>query len=151
MVSASGGRRGSQKNRKTQNQKSKTINKKIETALKKKEKLNCKKILQILKDKADFIGCFAQDRVRRLIFQHFPCFLLVNVQSHPYSGSHWIALGMFKDCLEIFDPLGFKFYNWDSIPCKLLEFLHTNSNNRKLKISPQIQSLKSKFPHNLAL
>ena len=76
----------------------------------------------------------------RALTPSFPCFLIVNIDSSHMDGSHWIGLGIFKDALEIFDPLGFNILNWPRIPCGLLDFLHNFSRSRNVKILPRIQS-----------
>ena len=88
----------------------------------------------------NFLGCFAEDQLKNLSLTSFPCFLIVNIDSSNMGGSHWIGLGIFKDTLEIFDPLGFNILNWPRIPTGLLDFLHNFSRSRKVKILPRIQS-----------
>ena len=124
---------------KKKNKKNKTCKKKISKALKEKATLKCKEILTLLKNQFLFIGCFAQDTVQKLIIQQLPVLLFVNIDSNSARGSHWIALGIFNETLEIFDPLGFKINKWKSIPCELLTFLHELSENRKMKVIRQIQ------------
>ena len=67
----------------------------------------------------------------------------LNIDSFYLPGSHWLAIGLFKDTLEIFDPLGFKMFLWESVPCDLLRFLHQYGQNRKVLISKRVQPLDS--------
>ena len=119
------------------------IKKEIIKAKKNQKGTTNKKINKLLSCKPNFIGCFAEDEISSITFTSFPCFLIVNTDSSSMPGSHWIAMGIFKDRIEIFDPLGFKFFNWSRIPCDLLKSLHRLSQHRKLLISQRIQSDKS--------
>ena len=126
-----------------QNTKDETSKNKIAKALKKKTSLTCKQILSLLKYQTQFIGCFAQDRLHNLYIQQLIVLLLVNIDSHSSNGSHWIALGIFSNSIEIFDPLGFKIYDWKSVPCELFEFIQKMSENRQIKLIKQIQPMNS--------
>ena len=112
----------------------------IATLQKTKKGLSCKRILRLTKGIANFLGCFAQDVVAKLRFRSKPCFFFVNIDSSGSNGSHWIAIGLFKTSIEVFDPLGFKIFNWAQVPCSLLNFIHIHSANRKLLISDKVQS-----------
>lgn len=107
--------------------------------------LNSRQIISILKCSPHFIGCFAEDRLTNLNLLNYPVLLLTNVDASNLPGSHWIALYITKTTLEVFDPLGFKFYKWSRIPCKLFSFLHLHSTNRKLIFSKTVQSQSSKL------
>ena len=121
--------------------------KKIQKAIKEtketKKPLTCSKILKILACFPNFLGCFAQDSIDQLFLQSLPCLFLVNIDSHQEPGSHWIVVGLFDKTIEIFDPLGFKFYNWKKVPCQLLKFIQSESLAKKLLIAPQVQPLSS--------
>ena len=119
------------------------IKKALEKTKKSKKSLKCNDILQLLNCVPNFLGCFAQDSIDSLFLQNLPCTFLVNIDSHNEPGSHWIVLALFKESIEVFDPLGFKFYNWQSVPCQLLTFIHSEASLKKLYISPQLQPLSS--------
>ena len=102
-----------------------------------------KKIVALLKCVPNFIGCFAEDQVSNIIFNSFPCLFIVNIDSSSMPGSHWLTVGVFKDRVEVFDPLGFKFLNWSRIPCELLKFLHRLCQHRRLILAPRIQADES--------
>ena len=112
----------------------------LKTFRKTKKGLSCKRILSLTKGIFNFLGCFAQNVVTKLRFRSKPCFFFVNIDSTGSPGSHWIAIGLFKTTIEVFDPLGFTIFNWSQIPCSLLTFIHTHSTNRKLLISDKVQS-----------
>ena len=107
------------------------------------EGTKCETIVDLIDCFPNFLGCFAQDTLDKSFFR-FPCTFLVNVDSYNQKGSHWLAIGLFKDTLEIFDPLGFTMFRWSSVPCNLLRFLHRYGKTREVFISKRIQPLKSK-------
>ena len=119
------------------------IQKQIRKNQKIKAGTSSSKINSLLKCVPNFVGCFAEDEMTQIRFNSFPCFLIVNIDSSSMTGSHWISLGVFKNRIEIFDPLGFKFLNWSRIPCHLLNFLHRLSQHRRVFISKRIQSDQS--------
>ena len=123
----------------------KNIKKEIKKIQKTKQATTDKKITKLLKCVPNFTGCYAEDEVIDVTFNSYPCFLIVNIDSSSMPGSHWLALGIFKDRIEIFDPLGFKFANWSRIPCNLLKVLHRLSQHRRVLISKRIQSDQSIF------
>ena len=133
---------------KTNRIRAKTCNfRKIQKQIRKSQKVktgtSSSQINSLLTCVPNFIGCYAEDQLSKIIFNSFPCFLIVNIDSSRMPGSHWIALGIFKDRVEIFDPLGFKFLNWSRIPCHLLKLLHRISNYRRVIIARRIQSDQS--------
>ena len=91
----------------------------------------------------NFIGCFAEDQISSIMFNSFPCYLIVNIDPAYMSGSHWLALGIFRDRIEIFDLLGFDFFNWSRVPCNLFKLLHRLSQSRRILVSKRIQSNES--------
>ena len=120
---------------------------KIKKTIKKTKKtgktLTCSEILNILNCFPNFLGCFSQDSVDSLFLQSLPCTFLVNVDSQKDPGSHWLAVAIFENSIEVFDPLGFKFYHWKSVPCQLLKFIQSESLSKKLLIAPQVQTVSS--------
>ena len=111
----------------------------LKEEIEKNKPLETFKILEILQNAPNFVGCFAEDQIEFTRIQSFPAFFIINIDSSEKPGSHWIALGIYKDMVEIFDTLGFKIFKWSSIPCSLLKFLHRFVGQRKLKISKRIQ------------
>ena len=103
-----------------------------------KNRVKCLEILSTLSKSPHFIGCFSQDDLVKLELS-YPCYMIVNIDSRGEPGSHWLALRLDTKRIEIFDPLGFEIFNWKSVPCKLLEFVHDHASNKKLIISPRIQ------------
>lgn len=104
--------------------------------------LNEKTIENILSCHNSFVGCFASDELDQMIFKS-PCFIIVNLDKRNMIGSHWIAIGLFKHKLEIFDPLGFDVFAWPKISCDLLYFLHKYSFSRRVFLSKRLQSPNS--------
>ena len=116
---------------------------KIKKAKKNKKPIKASHIQRILKCCPNFIGCFAEDELDNLKLRLFPCFLIVNIDSSNLDGSHWIALGLFQDRLEIMDPLGFHIFNWNRVPCHLMNFCHIFGSRRKIYVTKRIQSNNS--------
>jgi len=106
--------------------------------------LDEKTIENILSCQNSFVGCFASNELSRLVFKS-PCFMIVNLDKRNMSGSHWIAIGIFANKLEIFDPLGFDIFAWPTLSCDLLYFLHKYSFSRRLLFSKRIQPNVSEF------
>ena len=99
-------------------------------------------IEKILSCQSSFAGCFAADELSNIVIKS-PCFIIVNLDKRSMTGSHWIAIGCFKNKLEIFDPLGFDLFAWPNVSCDLLFFLHKYSFSRKILISKRIQAENS--------
>ena len=120
---------------------------KMQKAIKKaqKEKTGISKygLLKILHKTKNLIGVFAEDQLQNLSINSFPSFLVVNLDSSFMRGSHWIALRISAESIEIFDPLGFQILNWPRIPCHLLRFLQRWSAHRRTYLCPVIQSKTS--------
>ena len=79
------------------------IKQKIEKAEKYQKAIKASTIQRLLKCCPNFLGCFAEDELDNLRLQSFPCFLIVNIDSSNQAGSHWMALGLFADRLEIME------------------------------------------------
>ena len=91
---------------------------------------------------AHFIGCYSDDEIAKLVLKP-PCFLIVNLDLSTRPGSHWLALGIFPNIIEVFDPLGFDIFSWPTLPNGLLSFLHKMSFRKRVKVIPRLQSRKS--------
>ena len=118
----------------------KTFTEKIKSVQKEKKGLDDNYITSSLACSPNFIGCFAEIELKDLIITSFPSFLIVNIDSSEMKGSHWIAIGIFQEKIEIFDPLGFDIFNWSQVPCHLLDFLHRLSVTRRVQTAPRLQS-----------
>lgn len=117
----------------------KRICEKIEKTSKTKKGLNSTFLESVLNCSPDFIGCFAENELEKLSLGSLPCYLIVNLDSAEMPGSHWIAIGVFQDSLEIFDSLGFNVLNWPRVPNCLLRFLHRLSLFRSVQCSKRLQ------------
>ena len=112
---------------------------KVKQARKKEIEISKEFINHSLKCSPNFLGCYAEDQLENLSLTSFPCFLIVNIDSSNMMGSHWIAIGIFSEKVEIFDSLGFDIFNWSRVPCSLLTFLHNISRSRRVLVSPRLQ------------
>ena len=115
----------------------------IKKEITKNKSLTTKKILTLLNSFDNFAGCMAEDETQFLRVQSFPSFYIINIDKSILKGSHWIAIGIFQEQIEIFDTLGFRIFNWQHVPCTLLKFLHKLSVTRKVVVSKRIQSQNS--------
>ena len=111
----------------------------------KNQELTKHQILYIFEEIPNFLGCFGENEVQNLFVVHKPGFFIVNIDSSNDPGSHWIAVGIFKESIEVFDPLGFKIFQWSRVPCSLLKFIHHHSTLRNLVIADRVQSDTSKL------
>ena len=105
--------------------------------------INSNDITTILKGTRNFIGVYAQDEIKNLSISKFPSYLIINLDSRFSKGSHWLAVGIFRDHIEIFDSLGFNIFAWPKIPCHLLNFLLKFSVGRNVIVSKRLQSDES--------
>ena len=121
----------------------KTFAAEIKKVEKEQKGIAAENIRSWLKCSPNFIDCFAEDELQNLTVSSFPSFLIVNIDSSKLPGSHWIAIGIFADKIEIFDALGFDIFNWSRIPCTLLNFLNRLAVTRHVVTSPRLQSSKS--------
>ena len=119
------------------------IQKELKKALQKKSGIKSSVINKALLCSPNFIGCYAENEVDSLCFGALPCFLIVNLDSSNMSGSHWIAIGIFRYKIEIFDSLGFDILNWPRVPNKLLIFLRKMTISKRIRISKRFQSSES--------
>ena len=110
-----------------------------------KKGLNSEFLTQSLKCLPNFIGCYAENQLSSLVITQYPTFLIVNTDSFKMKGSHWLAIGVFKNSIEIFDPLGFTIFNWSRVPCSLLDFLHRMSVTKRVQVSPCFKNTIRKF------
>ena len=114
------------------------IKKEIKKAQKETNGITDYKITSLLKCSDSFLGCYAENELSFTI--SFPLYFIVNTDRSDMAGSHWLAIGIFKDNVEIFDPLGFDIFNWSRVPSHLLNFLHRLSVSRKITVLKRVQS-----------
>ena len=107
------------------------------------EGLTTDTLLNLLSGTRHFIGVYAEDELKNLTITNFPSLLICNIDKSSEPGSHWIALGIFRHSLEVFDSTGFKIFLWSRVPCHLLNFIHKLSLTRQVILSKRIQSNKS--------
>ena len=123
----------------------KSVAREIEKIKKENLSITANMITSLLNCAPNFLGCFADDQLDQLKITSFPCFLVANLDYSNQAGTHWIGLGIFKEKIEIFDPLGFDIFNWPTVPCGLMNFLHRLSVTRHVEICPRIQSDSSRL------
>lgn len=125
--------------------KEKSACRKIEKAEKTKNQkgLTTLEITKLLSNTRHFLGVYAEDELMSLTIGSYPTFLVVNIDKISQPGSHWLAIGIFKRSIEIFDSVGFKIFLWSRVPCGLLTFLHKLSIGRTIRVSNRLQSRRS--------
>ena len=70
-------------------------------------------------------------------------YYIVNLDTSRGPGTHWIALGIFRDTIEFFDPLGCEVFNWPNLPIGLLKFLFSASFKKTILRIERLQSDES--------
>ena len=107
-----------------------------------KEGLSNCEIEQFLAPVVNFVGTICDNDVKNIDIK-FKGYVIVNFDDIKGPGTHWIALGMFEDTIEFFDPLGCDFLNWPNLPIGLLKFLFQNSFQKTIVRIERLQSSSS--------
>ena len=102
---------------------------------------NCE-INEYLQPIPNFLGVIFDDHLRRLS-KNTHGFVIVNLDDSRGPGTHWIALGIFKNTVEFFDPLGCDFLNWPNLPIGLLNYIFKISFDKTVIRINRLQSSKS--------
>ena len=108
----------------------------------KQEGLTSCELTSFLKSFPHFLGCYSDDEISKLILKP-TSFIIINLDTSDRPGSHWVALGIFTNSIEVFDSLGFDLLSWPTVPHGLLSFLHRVSFRKRIKVIPRIQSKRS--------
>ena len=122
--------------------KSRAIKDKIKKVQESEEGLDASFICSFLSAYPNFIGVFAQNELDEIKIEKFPVSLVVNFDMSNKNGSHWIAIQISNNRIEIFDSLGFdktKYRKYSHIR----KFLSKFRNSHKIIFSPQLQPSKS--------
>ena len=109
---------------------------------KRKDGMSNLEIENYLKSIPNFLGVIFDDCLNQIDPQ-FNGFVIVNLDHSHGPGTHWIALGIFKDTIEFFDPLGCDFLNWPNLPIGLLHYLFKVSFAKTVVRINRLQSSKS--------
>ena len=109
---------------------------------KRKDGMSNLEIENYLKSIPNFLGVIFDDSLNQIDPQ-FNGFVIVNLDHSQGRGTHWIALGIFKDTIEFFDPLGCDFLNWPNLPIGLLHYIFKASFAKTVVRINRLQSSKS--------
>ena len=109
---------------------------------KRKDGMSNLEIENYLKSIQNFRGVIFDDSLNQ-IDPRFNGFVIVNLDHSHGPGTHWIALGIFEDTVEFFDPLGCDFLNWPNLPIGLLHYLFKVSFAKTVVRINRLQSSKS--------
>ena len=99
--------------------------------------LNEKYINEKLKNVPNYLGTFAINELAKLRIRHYPCFLIINMDTRWEAGSHWIGVALYQKYIYLCDSLGI--IRYDHIPVELANFLHLYLSGRKMYITCQLQ------------
>ena len=105
-----------------------------------KQGLSNRFLTRVLCDQPSFIGVFPQDYLLHVSFISFPVSLILNLDVSSQPGSHWIALYITQNSLEIYDSLGLDPTTWTRKPVILLKFIEKMSKHRETIVTPRFQS-----------
>ena len=103
-----------------------------------KEGLRTSFLLKSLKNLPHFLGVIPQDYLPLLDIKHLPASFIINLDFSNQPGSHWIAINLLKDRLEIYDSLGLK-YAKDK-PVIILDFIRKFSSTHRIICTPILQN-----------
>lgn len=106
-----------------------------------KIKMDENQINQNLNGVPNYLGTFAVNELDNLRIRHYPSFLVVNMDNRWESGSHWIAIQLTCDKINVCDSLGN--IKKAKLPVSLVNFLHLFSSTRRLYVTPKLQKLNS--------
>jgi len=109
---------------------------------KRKDGLSNLEIEEYLRPISNFLGVIFDDDLKQLN-KSFNGFVIVNLDQSHGPGTHWIALGIFENTIEFFDPLGCDFLNWPNLPIGLLRYLFKTSFEKTIVRINRLQSSKS--------
>ena len=109
----------------------------------KKEKINSLFLSQCLNHVPNFLGTFAQNELQNIRHIHIPASLIVNIDYSDQPGSHWLAVHVSNEGVEIFDSLGFDSRFYTNSTNIIVQFIDKYSFNRHLATSPVLQPSSS--------
>ena len=109
----------------------------------KKENINSLFLSKCLNHVPNFLGTFAQNELRNILHLKMPASLIVNVDYSEQPGSHWLALYISHEGVEVFDSLGFDSRFYSNSTHIIVKFIDKYSFNRHLLTSPVLQPCSS--------
>ena len=90
---------------KASSRKSRSIKEKIKSVKESKIGLSTTFLCSFLKKCPNFIGAFAQDKLENLVIDKIPVSFIVNLDLSNKSGTHWIAVNVTNNSVEVWDSL----------------------------------------------
>ena len=102
-------------------------------------------IIRHLNSVFDFVGVFAQNKLHTLRYIKIPFVIIVNLDYNDEPGSHWLAIRVDRETIEVFDSLGFETKYFAHYPKLLINFLARFSFNKRVICSPVLQPPTSKL------
>ena len=71
-----------------------------------KNEMDENEINQRLKNVSGYLGTFAINELDNLYINHYPSYVVINLDTRENGGSHWIAVAMYSNDIFICDSLG---------------------------------------------
>ena len=130
---------------KASSRKSRSLKKEIKNVKESKIGLSTTFLCSFLKNCPNFIGAFAQDKLENLEIRQLPVSFIVNLDLSNKSGSHWIAVNLSENSVEVWDSLAFPKSYLKKYGKYLLVFLKQFKTGRSFltcqKIQPDVSHL----------
>ena len=95
-----------------------------------------------LKNVSGYLGTFAVNELDNLYINHYPSYIVINLDNRESDGTHWIAVAMYLNDVYICDSLGALLPS-SAFPTGLINFLYRICFRRTLFITQQLQSSMS--------
>ena len=137
--------RGRKSLQKASSRQSRSIQKEIKNVKESKIGLSTNFLCSFLKNCPNFIGAFAQDKLEKLMIRKIPVSFIVNLDLSNKSGTHWIAVNVTKNSVEVWDSLALPKSYLKKNARYLLTFLKQFKIGRSLltcqKIQPDLSNL----------
>ena len=132
--------RGRKSLQKASSRQSRSIQKEIKNVKESKIGLSTTFLCSFLRKCPNFIGAFPQDKLENLFIRKLPVSLIVNLDLSNKSGTHWIALNVTENSVEVWDSLAFPKSFLKKYGRYLLTFLKQFKTGRSFLTCHKLQS-----------
>ena len=126
--------------KKTTSRKSQSIKREIEKVKKSKIGVSTNFLSACLRKCPNFIGVFPQDTLQNMHIRQLPVSFIINLDLSNQTGSHWIAVYITKNTVEVWDSLALSKTYLKQHGKYLLRFLKQFKLNRTFFGSKKLQS-----------
>ena len=87
----------------------------------------------------------AQNQLSNIKFVQSPFIIIINIDYSDQPGSHWLALRVGRELIEIFDSLGFESKYFHHYPKSIIDFISRFKLGRTVLCTPVLQPTNSKL------